>query len=261
MCPPDYFDINYSINPWMDKSIKVNTNKEGQWQSLVNKFKELNVDLEFIQPQKNYPDMTYVDAGIIYKNVFIPSNFKHKERQGEKKYYIDWFKKNEFKILEISEKFYFEGHGDTLWVGKNLFFGHGFRSCLKAQDKIQDIFNTLDNTVNIVSVELTDPRFYHLDTCFCPINESQALYFPGAISKKSIEKLERKIGLIEVTEADAFRFACNSVVINNDIIIPAGTKTTCDALESIGYRTHQIEMDEFIKGGGACKCLSFPIKT
>jgi len=93
MCPPDYFNIDYSINPWMDKNNKATDDKTKQWESLKNKFLELNVDLKFVKPQKGWPDMVYVDVGVLYKNIFIPSNFKYPERQGERKYFVEWFKK------------------------------------------------------------------------------------------------------------------------------------------------------------------------
>ncbi len=259
MCPPDYFDIKYSINPWMDTNTIVSQEKNTQWQQLKNKFIELGVDVKLLKPQKDLPDMTYVDIGILYKNTFIPSNFRYPERQGEKKHAIAWFKKNGFKIAEIDKTFYFEGHGDTLWAGDKLFFGYGFRSSVEAQYETAKILKKLNPKIEVIPIELIDPRFYHLDTCFCPINSKQATYYPNAFSSKAKKILSQNIELIPVTEKEATKFACNAVVINKDIIIPAGAPQIYQRLKKLGYTTHPIEMSEFIKGGGACKCLSFLI--
>lgn len=257
MCPPDYFDIKYSINPWMNTHQHATNQKTVQWQKLKNKFEKLDVKVELLKPQKNLPDMVYVDIGIVYKNNFIPSNFRYKERWGERKFAIDWFKKHGYKIIEIEKDFYFEGHGDTLWAGEKLFFGYGFRSSIEAQKQVEKILKKINPKIEIIPTELIDPRFYHLDTCFCPLNSKQALYFPGAFSPKAKKMLVKNIELIPVSEREAKKFACNAVVVDKNILIPAGANFTYNKLKKLGYKIHPIEMTEFIKGGGACKCLSF----
>lgn len=260
MCPPDYFDIDYSINPWMDVKNKATAEKGKQWQGLKDKFTELGVQVELIEPQKGWPDMVYVDVGVLCGDIFIPSNFRYPERQGEKKYYIDWFKKEGYKIVEIPEAYYFEGHGDTLWAGQKLFCGYGFRTSVEAHWKISDVLKKTDDKIQLIPVELTDSRFYHLDTCFCPLDDKKAFYFPNAFSDKAKALLKENIELIPIDESDAIKFACNSVVIGKDIIMPAGAKKISEILTSLGYNVHQVEMSDFIKGGGACKCLSMPIE-
>lgn len=257
MCPPDYYDIQYSINPWMDTNKIVTKEKNNQWQKLKNKFTELGIEVKLLKPQKGLPDMTYVDIGIVYKNNFIPSNFRYPERQGERKHAVTWFKKNGFKIFKIDKTFYFEGHGDTLWVGDKLFFGYGFRSSVEAQHEVFKILKKINPKIEIIPIELIDPRFYHLDTCFCPINSKQAIYYPGAFSPKAKKLLAQNIKLIPVAEKEATKFVCNAVVVNKNILIPTGSPQAYNTLEKLGYTIHPVEMSEFIKGGGACKCLSF----
>ena len=205
--------------------------------------------------------MVFTDVGVLFRNTFIPSNFKYPERQGEKKFNIEWFKENGYEVVQIPEEYYFEGHGDTLWAGKKLFFGYGFRSSIEAQHIIADMLKKMDPEVDVIPVELVDPRFYHLDTTFCPLNEKQALCYMGGISEKGKKLLSAHIELIPVPEDEAIRFACNMVKVGQDILIPADTPKTCAILEGMGYKTHQIPMTEFIKGGGACKCLSMPLSV
>jgi N-dimethylarginine dimethylaminohydrolase len=260
MCPPDYFDIDYSINPWMDKKNKANGDKTKQWRNLKKELENAGASIKLIEPKKGWPDMVYLDVGIVYKNYFIPSNFRFPERQGERKYDIAWFRKNKFKIIEISKEYLFEGHGDTLWAGDKLFFGYGFRSGLEAQREIVKKIKKINSKIQIIPVELINPYFYHLDTCFCPLDKDKAMYYPGAFSAKAKKILKENIALIPVSENEAKKFACNSVVIKKNVIMPAFNPRISFALEKKGFIVRPVEMDEFIKGGGACKCLSIQIR-
>ena len=175
--------------------------------------------------------------------------------------YLDaLFKDNGYEIEGVDKSFFFEGHGDTLWAGNKLFCGYGIRSSIEAHQEISKIIKKLGGkNIEFLPIELTDQRFYHLDTCFCPLDNSRAFFFPEAFSKKGREILRKNIELIPIEEDEAVKFACNSVVIGKNIIIPSGTHKICGKLEGLGYKTHQVEMDEFMKGGGACKCLSMPL--
>ncbi len=257
MCPPDYFDIDYVINPWMDVNQKASDSKFTQWKSLEQKFKELGHSVELLTPQKGLPDMVFIDCGVKYKDTFVLSNFKYKERKGESVHFKKWFEDYGCKVFDIPEEYYFEGHGDSLWAGKRLFLGYGFRTSVEAHFQIQDIIGGIDTDIEFIPIELVDGRFYHLDTCFCPLDADTALCFPEAFSKKAIKMLNDNIDLIEVGEEDALKFVCNSVVIGKDIIMPSGGKQVIAQLKELGYKVHEVEMSEFIKAGGACKCLSF----
>lgn len=146
----------------------------------------------------------------------------------------------------------FEGAGDALMCGEILFCGYGFRSDLNAADFIRDTLKVKE----IISCKLVDPYFYHLDTCFCPINEDTALIYPGAFDKESLDKINSKIKTIEVPEDDAKKFACNTVVLGKYVIVPAGCSFTCIALTSQHKIPYEVEMNQFLKAGGAAKCLT-----
>jgi N-dimethylarginine dimethylaminohydrolase len=110
-------------------------------------------------------------------------------------------------------------------------------------------------------LELKDPRFYHLDTCFCPLTPELAMVVPGAFSDEAIIALKKRMELIEVPEVDATQFVCNAVVLGDDVILPAGCTTTYSMLQKRGYRTYPVELSEFIKAGGAAKCLSLRLEN
>jgi N-dimethylarginine dimethylaminohydrolase len=62
--------------------------------------------------------------------------------------------------------------------------------------------------------------------------------------------------LIDVSPEEAMHFSCNAVVIERDIVLPQGAPQLVAALQRRGYRCHELPMSEFIKAGGACKCLT-----
>ncbi len=280
MCPPQYFGIEYSINDWMNTTILSQYDlAQSQWNSLYSKIIELGAKVELVEPIAGQPDMTYVDVGLVYSNIFITSNFKFPERQGEKKGFVKWFEVNRFNIFEFENTISFEGHGDTLWKdGHTLFGGYGFRTQLESYDYIQKILDQKaeqnftknseqDSEKNIltkpkiITLELIDSRFYHLDTCFCPIRSDLALCYTKALSLESIEKIRSVMEIVEVDEDEAVHFACNALPIGNNLILPEGAPKLMSKLEELGFVCHPVPMSEFIKGGGACKCLSMPLQV
>jgi len=254
LCQPKYYKISYEINPWMHIENKVAHQKAAkQWKSLETALRDAGAELSHIEPIEGLPDMVFTaNGGVVLNNTFITSRFRHEERQGEEKFWHEWFVTHGYNA--ILQRFPFEGAGDALWSGKTMFLGHGFRSDPLAAHEIY-----AELTKEVVLIKLNDPYFYHLDTCFCPLNEEEALVYPGAIDPLSYRLLGRYIKLIEVDENEAKMFACNSVVINKTVIMPKGCRKTKRQLKKRGYKVKMVVMDEFIKAGGACKCLTLRI--
>ena len=114
----------------------------------------------------------------------------------------------------------------------------------------------------IIPLELIDGRFYHLDTCFCPLTGGELLYFPAAFDAYGLAAIMERIPeerRIPVPEEEAIRFACNAVSVGKHVVIPAGCPRTMQILRDRGYRTHAVELDEFMKSGGAAKCLTLAL--
>jgi N-dimethylarginine dimethylaminohydrolase len=260
MCPPDFYDIQYEINPWMHMKIKAQTGlAKKQWAKLYEEVKKTGVKINLMPASPKQPDLVFIDAGFLYKDVFIPSNFTYPERQGESELFESWFQSNGFEIRKLDSGFKFEGHGDNLWASKEkVFCGHGFRSQKQSFAEIRKILAD-KGSFEVINLELVDDRFYHLDTCFCPIGQEKALCYPGGLSKESLKILAEHIEIIEVEEAEAVKFACNSLVLESEVIIPSGCDKVNQKLENLGFTVIQVPIDEFMKAGGACKCLCMPL--
>lgn len=258
VCDPSFYQINYEINPWMSIESKANNFiATQQWNRLVSKLESLNVEVVKMPPSNNLPDMVFTaNAGVIIGNSVLISNFKHKERQGEERFFQDWFDNNGYRVIRLPKGISFEGAGDCLTDTDGfVFMGYGFRSDLEAYyDLIWDLFEGKS-----IRLRLKDPYFYHLDTCFCPLNKNQILIYPGAFKKNDIIELRKRFELFCVPEEDAHKFACNAVVVGDNVIIPKGCNETKDILTQNYYIVHELDMSEFIKAGGACKCLTMVI--
>jgi N-dimethylarginine dimethylaminohydrolase len=263
MCRPAYFDIRYEINPWM--SVDNNVDKAlalQQWQALYDAIATLT-QVQLVAPQLDVPDMVFTaNAGFVMQKEVYLSHFRRPERQPERSYYKQWFVDHGYRIVDeeaqfmsqsdTQKRYCFEGAGDLLAAGEFLFAAHGFRT----DENVYRNIRTWLPQFQLVSVKLVGPYFYHLDTCFCPLTEDLALLVPQAFSADSLAAIKSAIQTIDVCDADARHFATNAVVINDTVILPAGCHDTEAKLTAHGFTVRQVPMSEFIKSGGAAKCLT-----
>jgi N-dimethylarginine dimethylaminohydrolase len=256
MCRPDYYGVKYEINPWMKIDRAANLLRSSvQWQTLNHTLIRLGALIEYVTPDPKQPDMVFTaNAGLVRGKKAVLAAFRYKERQGEEKGYRAWFEAAGYEVVTIS-KGNFEGEGDALFAADTLFCGYGFRSDKEAYLEIAKALAV----PKTVMCELIDPRFYHLDTCFCPITAKSAILFEGAFTKESLKRMSAEIELIPVPEHEALRFACNAVVLGKDLVLPSGCDDTMKVLKSRGFITHPVELDEFLKAGGAAKCLTLKL--
>lgn len=258
MCSPDHYEVDYVINPWMEGNVHKSSQARAieQWQALHDIIKEY-ATVELVPPAKGWPDMVFTaNAGLVLGKKAILSHFYHPERQGEEPFFKAWFEENGFQVYEFPQDLPFEGAGDALFDRGTgaLWAGYGFRSEL---DSHPYIAQWLD--VEVLSLRLVDPRFYHLDTCFCPLDGGYVLYYPPAFDAYSNTLIETRIPeekRIVVPDADAVNFACNAVNVGDVIIMNKISAELEAAIHAKGFKTRQTSLTEFLKAGGAAKCLT-----
>lgn len=261
MCPPDHYDVDYVINPWMEGNIHKSSQERAveQWQQLHQTIKEC-ATIDLVKPAKGWPDMVFTaNAGLVLGKNVVLSRFYHKERQGEEPYFKAWFEENGFTVYELPKDLPFEGAGDALFdrEGRWLWAGYGFRSELDSHPYIAKWLDT-----EVVSLRLIDERFYHLDTCFCPLSGGYLLYYPPAFDAYSNRVIEMRIPpekRIIVEEPDAVNFACNAVNVNQIIIMNMVSQSLKDKLAAVGFTVRETPLKEFLKAGGAAKCLTLRV--
>jgi N-dimethylarginine dimethylaminohydrolase len=253
MCEPTHYRIAYEINPWMRRANQVVTETASQqWRQLRDVLTGLGVRVELVEQGEAVPDMTFAaNAGVVTGRRFIPANFRFPERQPEAALFAAWFAGRGYEVETIHDAHSWEGEGDVLPAGDTVFAGYRFRTEDRAIDHLDALLRT-----EVVRLELADPRFYHLDTCFCPLGDGAALYFPPAFTEASRAEIERHFSrALAVPEADALRFACNAVVVGDTVVMNTECFATEAAVSSVGKRVVSTPTDEFIKAGGSVKCL------
>ncbi|MEJ2140146.1 MAG: arginine deiminase-related protein [Gammaproteobacteria bacterium] len=261
MCPPDFFTVEYVINPWMagnEDSLSLDR-AQYQWQQLRNALGE-HAEIVTMEPHPDLPDMVFTaNAGVVYGDKAIASHFMPVERRPEEPIFKQWFRDNGFELLELDEKIGFEGAGDCLLDrrGPWLWTGYGFRTEIEAHAEIQKFFD-----IEIVSIRLTDERFYHIDTCFCPLTDGFLMYHPPAFDYDSRIAIESRIPphkRIVVDTQDAGHFACNAVNIGDQVFLHTASDPLKARLMLAGFEVHEIELTEFLKAGGSAKCLTLKL--
>jgi N-dimethylarginine dimethylaminohydrolase len=256
MCPPTYFQIAYSINPWMDVSNRVDPDRaQQQWDSFVNTLSELGDTVDFVAPAPEYPDMTFAgDAGLVYGTCFIPSNFRARERVGEVDHYVQWFKRREYEIRPMPRDVYFEGLGDVIFQEDTAIVGYGYRS---DERSITVLKGLIPNLRILGDVCMRDAHYFHAAMALSFIDHETILYYPPAFDDTSVKKLERIVPYsVAVSDTDANEyFACNNVVIGRTVLLDNCSELLREALARRGYEVRLCPMSEFKKSGGSLRCL------
>src|SRR2546427_4375206 len=180
MCPPDHYGIEYEINPWMSRSRGSSPARaHAQWGALYEALVRLGVHVELMTPHKGLPDLVFTaNAGLVFGQRFFGSRFRHEVRARETPHFDAWFKAHGFTVEHIPEGFFFEGAGDALFCGEILFAGYRIRSDVGGHQHLGKLIQRM-----VLPLELVDARFYHLDTCFCPLAPGEALYYPPAFDE------------------------------------------------------------------------------
>lgn len=255
MCPPLYYGIEYEINPWMRTSRQADRDlARRQWDDLFDVLvRKVKATVRLVEPVAGLPDMVFTaNAGLVKSRTAVLSNFRFPQRAGEAPLFAQWFRENGYTLVQLPPKMNFEGEGDALFSGGRLYAGYQFRSDISSHEAVAEVFH-----VQTLSFELVDKRFYHLDTCFCPLNAETAMYFPGAFDEYAHRLIEANFPKrIHVEDDEALRFACNAVVVGDSVVMNAGCDRLGAKLRAAGFHVHTTDLSEFLKAGGSAKCLT-----
>jgi N-dimethylarginine dimethylaminohydrolase len=254
MCPPDFYGIEYEINPWMDRTKQADRElARVEWQGLHDILKELGATVSTLTPIEGCPDLVFTaNAALIFQQRAILSHFRHPERQREEEYDAQWLAEHDFAVERLPSTTFFEGAGDALFCGDTLFAGYRIRSDALGHQHIGLMLGK-----RVIPMELVDPYYYHLDTCFCPIAPGEAVYFPPAFDDYGRRALEELVpSLLPVAEEEARSFACNAVVVGRTVVTNTGSPQLQKSLQDKGYATVETPLGEFVKAGGSAKCLT-----
>lgn len=264
LCPPAYFDVVDQKNPYMLRNSSIDRGKaQRQWEALRAALEDAGCQIEIIDPAAGHEDMVFAANQVFlgfHKDLgrfVVPSQMLHSSRQREVPYYVDWYRQRGFKVLEVNlgdERL--EGHGDLLWHPdwSRVYAGYGFRSTEKGVEKFREAMSKLE--IPVVPLQLVDPYCYHLDTCFCPLNNDAVLIYPATYPPESLAALRPYWKRIyELTADEAHKFMGNGIVVNGRYLTPYLTQHLESVLTQEGLAPVVIDSSEFEKSGGSLFCM------
>lgn len=271
MCSPDYFDIVDVKNVHMQGNIG-STDKalvNNQWTQLKTAYDFLNQrgilnEVSVIPGAENCEDMVFcANQTFPWKmengeRVVVMSRMRHESRKREVPHFERFFEDKGFKPLHFEKAEMFEGMGDVIpHTGKRLLYGgYGHRTSAEAYDELAQMLKT-----PIVALELVNPKFYHLDTCFVPLSSESVMLCKEAFTEtglQMINSLFKKVHYIPETEAeDYFSLNAHAFIANGqkNAILQQGSKVTVDVLKQEGYHVTEVDTSEFMKSGGSVFCM------
>jgi ornithine--oxo-acid transaminase len=257
MCPPTLYEVSYVINPWMEGNLGKSSQVRAlaQWQQLHAALSGI-ARVQLVEPVAGSPDMVFTaNAGLARNGIVVASNFHHPERQDEEQHFSKWFSEANYPVVHLPRGTFFEGEGDALFSsdGSTLWVGYGARTQQSSHAALAALW-----PVDVESLHLVDPRFYHLDTCFAPLEDGSLLYYPPAFDAPSLERIHKfykPASRIAVGEQDALCFACNAINVGRAVVLNHISADLERSLRARGFEVIQLALDEFLKAGGAAKCL------
>lgn len=255
MTAPEHFTVEYAINPWMDTATPVDTGRAlAQWQALRRIYLDLGHTVELVPPRPGLPDMVYAaNGGMLVGRIAVLARFAYPQRAPEADAYRAWMRSHGFDPL--STEHVNEGQGDLLLIGSTLLAGWGFRTDRRAHDEIAGLTG-----LSVVSLELVDPRFYHLDTALAVLDDTTIAYYPPAFSDASRGRLAELFDdAIEVGSADAYVLGLNAVSDGRHVVLPAAATGFAGQLRRAGFEPIGIDLTELLKGGGSVKCCTLEV--
>jgi N-dimethylarginine dimethylaminohydrolase len=255
MTPPQFFAVDYAINPWMDTTNPVDRGvATAQWRHLRDVYRQLGHIVDLVEPVPGLPDMVYAaNGGLILDGTAVVARFKYPQRQHESVAYAEWLRSHGYR--PVHNRHVNEGQGDLLPVGEMILAGTGFRTDRQAHVEIAEIFGR-----RVVSLQLVDPRFYHLDTALTVLDDTTIAYYPPAFSYVSRAHLETLFpDAIVVDSADAYVFGLNAVSDGRHVVHPGAAVGFAERLADAGFEPIGIDLSELLKGGGSVKCCTLEV--
>jgi len=257
MCRPTYYAVTYRINPWMDPTAPYdNALAVSQWENLRRTFLDLGHTVDLIEPLPGLPDMVFAANGAtVVDGKVLAVQFRDAERADEAPAYRSWFEDNGFEVYD--SKHTNEGEGDILLAGDVLLAGTGFRTAHAAHAQTQEVFGR-----PVITLQLVDPAYYHLDTALCVLDAETIAYLPSAFSPGSQAVLRRLFpDAVIATSADAAVLGLNAVSDGHTVVLPAQATALQAALSERGYETIGIDLSELRKAGGGPKCCTLEVRS
>lgn len=260
MCAPEYFRLDYAINPWMDPATSVDRDRAlDQWRTLVATLQAAGATVETIPALPEAPDMVFaMNYGVVDGERVAITSFRHPQRSPEAAAARDWFDARGLASTVIGDSTVAFEAGDAFLFAESLLVADGPRTDAAAH---VELARSLD--VRVLPVPVVHPALYHLDLSFCPLDATHAIVAPGAWSAAGRATMQALVPEpLVLSDTEAFSFAANSVVVDRTVVMPATTPVrVARQLESWGFTVAMVDVSEMHKAGGSVRCMTLPLDT
>jgi len=257
MCPPEYFTVDYAINPWMHPDRPVDTGRaKRQWERLRATYTGLGHTVHAITPAPGLPDMVFAANGAcVVDGKVLGARFRHPQRAAEGPAYLSWFSGRGYPVVR-EPRAVNEGEGDLVYTGRAILAGHGFHSDAAAGGELAELCG-----LPVISLRLVDPRFYHLDTALVVLDSDTAAYYPAAFDDAGRAALASHFAeLIEAKDEDAEVLGLNAVSDGRHVVLPEQARGLAVQLAAAGFEPVPVDVSEFLKAGGGPKCCTLELR-
>ncbi|GAA2074797.1 arginine deiminase-related protein [Aeromicrobium halocynthiae] len=258
MCTPEHFEVAYAINAWMDPSVPVDRARAmRQWQELHRTHLDLGHRIELLAPLPGLPDMVFAANGaVVVGGRAYGARFRHDERRPEAQAHAAWLRAHGISVH--TPEHVNEGEGDFLVLRDVILAGTGFRTSVAAHEEAARVLGR-----RVVSLELVDPRFYHLDVALGILDDgggdapADIAYVPEAFSASSRAVLDDLFpGALHCSVEDALAFGLNLVSDGRNVVLPSAATRLAQEIAARGYTPVPVDLSEFVKAGGSVKCCT-----
>jgi N-dimethylarginine dimethylaminohydrolase len=257
MCPPDFFAVDYAINPWMHPDLPLDTVRAtAQWEQLRATFMSLGHSVTTIAPVPDLPDMVFAANGAcVVDGKVLGARFRYPQRAAEGAAYLSWFTGQGYPVVREPVAIN-EGEGDLVFAGRAILAGHGFRSDPAIGAEVAELFG-----LPVIGLRLVDPRFYHLDTALVVLDSDTVAYYPAAFDDASRAALMSHFAeLIEAKDEDAEVLGLNAISDGRHVVLPAQATGLATQLANAGFEPVPVDLSEFRKSGGGPKCCTLELR-
>ena len=257
MCPPEYFTVTYTINPWMNPDDPVDLSlARRQWEQLRDTYQSLGHTVRIVDAEPDLPDMVFAANGAtVIDGKVLGSRFKYAERAAEGPAYLNWFRQHGYSTV-VEAQHMNEGEGDIVFAARAIIAGHGFRSDEAVSGEVAELFG-----LPVISVRLVNPHFYHLDTALIVLDPDTAAYYPGAFDDAGRAALAAHFPeLIEAKEEDADVLGLNGLSDGRHVVLPVQAVNLAAQIGAAGFDVVPVDLSEFKKAGGGPKCCTLELR-
>jgi len=263
-----HYGVHYRINPWMEPGVwagrPTGARDDARCGSaaLAGALEAAGAKVEVLPGAPGLPDMVFpANAAVVLDGKALMARFRHPERRGEEPHFLRVFRALKARgvideIVALPDGRVQEGAGDACWdAARGLFWvGHGPRSDAAAAEDIRAVFGQ-----PVVALRLATARFYHLDTCFCPLSGGEVLYYPPAFDAEGLRAIAAHVrpeDRIVATDEDASRLCVNAVCLGRTVIMAEAPARLKAVLGERGYRVVEVDLTPFLLSGGAAFCMT-----